>query len=67
METILLFYKFIRIADPESITAWQKNLCQALKLKGRISLAHQGINGTLGRSTQASQEYIKAMNAHPLF
>lgn len=67
MGTILLFYKYVTIQNPVAIQTWQKELCTKLGLTGRILLAHEGINGTVGGSDQATQEYIKAMNEHPLF
>lgn len=67
MGTILLYYKYIHIPDPIAIQKWQRDLCSRLNLTGRILLAHEGINGTVGGSDQATQEYIKAMNEHPLF
>lgn len=67
MGTILLFYKYVNIQYPAEIHKWQKELCAKLGLTGRILLAHEGINGTLGGSDEATQEYIQAMNTHPLF
>lgn len=67
MGTILLYYKYVKIQYPAEIHKWQKELCTKLGLTGRILLAHEGINGTVGGTDEATQEYIKAMNAHPLF
>lgn len=67
MGTILLFYKYVKIDNPRTIQTWQKELCSKLGLTGRILLAQEGINGTLGGTDEATQEYIQAMNAHPLF
>ncbi len=67
MGTILLFYKYVHIQHPLEIQKWQKNICQQLGLTGRILLAHEGINGTLGGDDQAIQEYMVLMNEHPLF
>ena len=67
MGIILLFYKYVHIDNPTQIQAWQKNLCADLGLTGRILLAHEGINGTLGGSKEATDAYVQAMNAHPLF
>jgi predicted sulfurtransferase len=67
MGTILLYYKYVSIPNPIEIQNWQKELCARLGLTGRILLAHEGINGTVGGSDEAAQEYIKAMNEHPLF
>jgi len=67
MGTILLFYKYVPIQYPLEIQKWQKKLCTDLGLTGRILLAHEGINGTVGGSDDATQAYIKAMTEHPLF
>jgi predicted sulfurtransferase len=67
MEKIILFYKYVDILYPEQVRKWQKALCESLHLKGRILLAHEGINGTLGGSTENLSRYITAMNEHPLF
>lgn len=67
MDIILLFYKYVTLEYPEMILKWQKELCLRLGLKGRILLAKEGINGTVAGSKEATQEYVDAMNAHPLF
>ena len=67
MGKIVLYYKYVDIAQPERIMAWQKELCQTLDLKGRVLIAHEGINGTLGGTTQAIETYKQYMKAHSLF
>lgn len=67
MGIILLFYKYIQIENPAAIQAWQKELCSKLGLTGRIILATEGINGTVGGNKEATDAYIQAMNQHPLF
>ena len=67
MGKILLFYKYIRIDYPKQIWKEQRDLCDSLGLKGRIFLATEGINGTVGGSVEAVEQYKKAMLAHPLF
>ena len=64
---ILLFYKYVKIEDPAAIMEWQKELCNRLNIKCRTIVAHEGINGTLEGTVQATEEYIKEMEAHPLF
>lgn len=64
---ILLYYKYVDVPNPEEIKTWQKELCSSLGLKGRIIIATEGINGTLGGTVEATDAYINAMNAHPLF
>ena len=42
-------------------------MCEELGLTGRIIIAHEGINGTLGGEDEAIATYEKEMLAHPLF
>lgn len=67
MGTILLFYKYVAIQYPKQVQNWQRALCQKLGLKGRIIIAHEGINGTVGGTTESTQAYSEALKAHPLF
>lgn len=67
MGTIILFYKYVELANPEAIKDWQKALCSELGLTGRIILATEGINATLGGSRDSVDRYIATMNAHPDF
>lgn len=67
MNTILLFYKYVQIEYPKSVMKQQRALCQELGLKGRIILAHEGINATLGGSKEAAEAYKSYMNASDLF
>ena len=67
MKKIILFYKYISIDDPHSILKWQKSLCQSLGLKGRVIIAHEGINGTLGGTQSAIEYYKNNVLVHKLF
>jgi len=64
---ILLYYKYVSIADPEAFKNAQKALCERLNLKGRIIVAHEGINGTVGGTIEDTERYIKEMKNDPLF
>lgn len=67
MGKILLFYKYVDVQNPEAVALWQRSLCLKLGLRGRIILATEGINGTVGGSDEATDTYIKEMEAHQLF
>ncbi len=67
MEKIILYYKYTNIENPEQMLNWQKSICDSLGLKGRIILATEGINGTLGGPEEKLEEYKKLMNENPLF
>lgn len=67
MRKILLFYKYIDIENPIKIRDWQIELCKKLNLKGRILLANEGINGTVGGMAEDINLYIEAMRENFLF
>lgn len=64
---IILYYKYVNIENPKNILRWQNRICSQLGLKGRIIIAEEGINGTLGGEERLVQRYIELMNEHPLF
>lgn len=64
MEKIILFYKFQPVKDPEAVRLWQKTLCASLKLRGRIIISKDGINGTLGGEVEKLKIYIKDTKAY---
>lgn len=66
-QSIILFYKYVALKNPKEILKWQKYICQKLNLKGRIILAHEGINGTLGGLIQNLETYKDTMQKHELF
>ncbi|MBA4495056.1 rhodanese-related sulfurtransferase [Paenactinomyces guangxiensis] len=64
---ILLFYKYVPIDDPVGFADEHRAFCQKLGIKGRILVAHEGINGTLSGTLEQTQSYIDFMRQHPLF
>lgn len=67
VEKIILYYKFVRIADTETVKFWQRDLCERLGLKGRVVISREGINGTLGGDYSALKKYKRIMSEHSLF
>ncbi|XP_049650590.1 thiosulfate sulfurtransferase/rhodanese-like domain-containing protein 2 isoform X2 [Accipiter gentilis] len=64
---VLLYYCYCEVKDPEKLCAWQKALCQHLHLTGKVRVASEGINGTVGGSKVATSLYIEVMLSQPLF
>lgn len=60
-QKIILFYKFTPLVDPEAIRLWQRTLCEANDLTGRILISKDGINGTVGGSLNQVNRYIRVM------
>lgn len=71
METVkyevLLYYKYVAIDDPIAVREEQRALCVSLGLKGRIIVAHEGINGTVEGTQENTQKYIEAMEKSTYF
>ena len=67
MKKVILYYKFIPVADTKMTMLWQKELCVKLNLKGRIIVSMHGINGTLGGDIENLREYKREMNRSVIF
>jgi len=64
---VILFYKYVAIAEPESFAAEQRALCSALGLKGRVLIASEGINGTLAGPRTDVDRYVAALRSDARF
>jgi UPF0176 protein len=64
---ILLFYAFTPLADPEAIRLWQRELCEANGLRGRILLSPDGINGTVGGDLDGVKRYLRRTKEYSAF
>lgn len=64
---VLLYYKFVKIEDPETFTQEHLQYCKDLGVKGRILIASEGINGTVSGTPEQTEQYMKDMHANPLF
>lgn len=64
---VLLYYCYCDLKDPDWVCAWQTALCQRLRLTGKVRIATEGINGTVGGSRLATRLYVSAMLSCPLF
>jgi UPF0176 protein len=67
LNKIILYYGFAPVADPKAVMLWQKTLCAALNLKGRILISEHGINGTLGGDMEDLKKYCRATKDYPGF
>ena len=64
---VILYYTFTPLSDPAAIRIWQKTLCEALNLKGRIIVSPHGINGTLGGDIDDLKKYIRQTRSYDGF
>jgi UPF0176 protein len=63
----VLYYAFTPLPDPEAVRLWQRALCEKLRLRGRILISADGINGTVGGEIGAVKQYVKATREYPAF
>jgi UPF0176 protein len=56
--TVLIYYKYSDIENPQEFMVKQRYLCEKLGLKGRILIAKDGINGTIEGTTENAQKYV---------
>ena len=64
---VILFYKYVAIAEPGSFAEAQRALCLKLRLNGRVLIAAEGINGTLAGPLEAVNEYVRALHSDERF
>ena len=64
---VILFYKYVAIADPAPFASDQRELCMRLGLKGRVLIATEGINGTLAGPADAVSDYVRVLHADARF
>ncbi|TCP27053.1 UPF0176 protein [Scopulibacillus darangshiensis] len=64
---ILLYYKYVKIDEPETFAAAHLDFCKALGVKGRILVASEGINGTLSGTVEQTQKYMDTLKSDPRF
>lgn len=64
---VILFYKYVAIADPTALAAAHRARCNALGLKGRVLIAAEGLNGTLAGPRAAVDAYVAELRADARF
>ena len=64
---VLLYYHYVNIENPEEYTQQHLDFCKSLGLKGRILIAHEGINGTVSGTVEQSDQYMAHMQESTLF
>ena len=64
---IVLFYVFTPLADPEAIRVWQRDLGEALGLRGRLIISKDGVNGTLGGDLPALKKWARSFRSYAPF
>lgn len=64
---VLLFYKYISLADPEVVAQTLRNLCEKHHLLGRAIVAPEGINATFEGKEGQTALFVEEFFADPRF
>ena len=59
---IVLYYQYCTITDVKLTCQEQQQLCNQLSLLGRVRVAEEGLNGTLGGSSHSVAEYMRTVD-----
>src|SRR2546430_3834753 len=65
--TVLLYYKYAFLSDPEEFARKHRAICAELGLSGRILIGSEGINGTVAGAPSATDRYQAALKSSPEF
>ncbi len=65
--TIILFYKFTTIKNPEKFRDRQRKIAKSFNLKGRMLVAREGLNATFEGLTKDIKDYIVRQKKTALF
>jgi UPF0176 protein len=64
---LLLYYKYVKIDEPESFAEGHLDFCNMLGLRGRILISPEGINGTCSGTTEQTRKYMDEMKRDARF
>lgn len=67
MYRVLLYYKYVKIDDPEAFAEGHLDFCNMLGLRGRILISPEGINGTCSGTSHETQKYMETMMSDERF
>jgi len=65
--SVLLYYCYAHIADPEAFREEHHLLCLELDLRGRIIVAEEGLNGTVSGTKENCEEYMRKVHSDNRF
>ncbi|MBU2612573.1 MAG: rhodanese-related sulfurtransferase [Nanoarchaeota archaeon] len=64
---VILFYKFVRIENPEKFVKEHLKFCKNLGLLGRVLVSEEGINGSVAGTAEKIGEYEKYLKKDQRF
>lgn len=64
---VLAYYLYTKIESAPEFAETHLAYCKSLKLRGRIYVAEEGINGTLSGTRESCEQYMADLKADPRF
>ena len=64
---VLLFYKYVNIADPESLVKEHLDWCIKNEIKGRVFFSKEGVNGTVSGTIEQMEDYKSNLTGYKIF
>ncbi len=64
---VLLFYKYVNVEEPEEFMTEHLTWCLNNDIKGRVFIAHEGINGTVSGKLLNVEKYKAHLKSFPMF
>ncbi|MEK6898782.1 MAG: rhodanese-related sulfurtransferase [Nanoarchaeota archaeon] len=64
---ILLFYKFVRIENPEEFRLDHLEFCKKLGVLGKVLVGKEGINGSISGTREQTEAYMAYLHSDPRF
>jgi len=65
--TVILFYKFAKIKNPEAFKLRQRKIAKKFSLKGRMLVATEGVNATFEGAAKDVKAYVKQQKQTKFF
>jgi len=65
--TVILFYKFSKIKNPQKFRDAQRRIAEDFSLKGRMLVAPEGVNATFEGTAQNIKGYVKKLKTQAVF
>ena len=65
--TVLIFYSYQTISQPEATASWLRSLAHTYALTGRALVASEGINATFEGETHHTDAFVAAFKKDPQF
>jgi UPF0176 protein len=64
---VATLYQFVALPDFRELREPLRQICAALRLKGTVLLAHEGVNGTLAGNVEAIDAFIEELRSGAIF